>query len=130
MNLTHSKHETYCLSSVSYTYELQFNNLTVESSHDGDLVVYSTEMETNEDRFYYDEDDTEYWLGCVLFWWDADQSCEWNVEQVDAIARLAKHRGVVPDENEIKKFCVPTEDTCTSYDEMILLLEKELHEST
>lgn len=124
MKLTRSPHETYCLSSVSYTYELQFNELlTVLCTHDdGDLIVYTTDESGNNE--YHDEDDMKFWLGAVLFWYDADNHCEWNVNQMDAVVRLAMHMRVVPELSDIEQYAVPIQDEFYSYDEMMKRLNE------
>ena len=119
MKLIHSQNKKYCLSNVSYTYELQFENLTVSTDLNGDLQVSS---EADGETWYHDEDDTKFWLGAVLFWYDTDSCCPWNVDQIDAIVRYAFFMGIVPCEDDIEKYCIPKEDEVYTYREMIDLL--------
>ena len=123
---THLNHK-YTLENVRYIYSYNhINNICFESS-EGNLDVGLINHDTDK---YSEVDDTdiEYWVGHVLFWYDADidpTNSEWTAyvsEQIDAIARLSMHLGYVPDLNSIKLYAVPSPNEFYTYYEMMAKL--------
>ena len=129
MNISKSTHlnHKYALENVRYIYSYDHRNNICIESNEGDLEIGLIEHDTNE-HFEADERDIEYWVGHVLFWYDAGidpTDKNWTVyvsEQIDAIARLSLHLGYVPDLNSIKQYAVPSPDEFYTYYEMLAKL--------
>tara|TARA_R100000742_G_C4279664_1_gene105116 strand:- start:2324 stop:2725 length:402 start_codon:yes stop_codon:yes gene_type:complete len=112
----------YELKSTQYRYSDGDYILTVEAC-DGDLEVAH---EYEDEKVYLEENNIDFWVGAVLFWYDADlPTTKFFGPQVDAVARLSHYLGYVPDEETIKTYAVPNKEEYYSYSEMIAKLEED-----
>lgn len=76
---------------------------------------------------YLDEKDTDFWVGAVLYWYDAMEPTGKPLHklQINSISRLSRWLGYVPHEDYIIKYAMPNSDEALSYNDQIDLLAKD-----
>tara|TARA_R100000742_G_C4278716_1_gene101889 strand:- start:2634 stop:3089 length:456 start_codon:yes stop_codon:yes gene_type:complete len=126
-------HDAFMSSNAYYelfsnTYEYKWSpdktlRITV-NENDADLNI-SYHDHADGDIQYLDETDADFWIGAVLYWYDAMELSGFHKIQIDAIARLAKWLKFVPHEELIKKYAVPNKAEVLTYDEQINALAKD-----
>ena len=121
------------MSSDAY-YELYSNSYVYKWSPDKTLRITVIEDEStlnisylykDGDVQYLDETEADFWVGAVLYWYDAMEISGFHKIQIDSIARLAKWLKFVPHEELIKKYAVPNKAEVLTYDEQISALAKD-----
>ena len=115
----------YELYSNSYVYKWSPNKSLRITVIEDESTLNISYLHGDGDVQYLDEEDADFWIGAVLYWYDAMENKGFHKIQIDSIARLAKWLKFVPHEELIKKYAVPNKAEVLTYDEQISALAKD-----